>query len=351
MTGKRWQFAIVGGGQIFSWHAEALTGLPNASLRAVVDTVPEVAEQRASEWHIDAYTSLDAMLARDDIDVVTVCVASGRHAEIGVRVAEARKHLVVEKPIEVSLEAADRLITACAGNGVSLSVISQHRYDSGVARLRQALEAGRLGRLILGDAVVKWYRTQQYYDSAGWRGSYALDGGGCLMNQGIHYLDLLLSLLGPVRRVFARCATAAHRIEVEDIALALLEFENGALGTMQASTAVFPGLPERLEITGTEGTVVLEMGEVRAWELKDEKGETPPFGRKLRWGASPAPSGAPERCAAHRAQLADILDALETGRRPPVDGADARRSLELVLAIYESARLGREVELPLRARV
>lgn len=347
---REWGFAIVGGGVISAWHVEALTGLSNARIRAVVDVVAEVAERRGREWGIDAYTSLDAALDRDDVDVVTVCLPSGLHAEVGIRVAEAGKHLVVEKPIEVTLDAADRLIAACERAGVGLGVISQHRYDPGVVRLRQAAEAGRLGQLILGEAAVKWYRTDQYYSSAGWRGTRSMDGGGCLMNQGIHYVDLLLWMMGPVRRVFARCATAAHTLEVEDVAVAVLEFANGAVGTITASTAVYPGLPERLEITGTGGTVVVEVGQIRAWELKDEKGETSPYGRKLRW--SPAGAEAPvDRAATHRAQLAEILAALESGRPPPVEAGEARRCLELILAIYESARLGCDVELPLRTAV
>jgi predicted dehydrogenase len=343
---KEWGFAIVGGGVIFPWHSDAIASLPNATVRAVVDLVPEVAERRAEEAGATAYTSLEEALERDDVDVVTVCVASGLHAEIGEKAAAAGKHLLVEKPIEISLAGADRLIAVCEQAGVALSVVSQHRYDPGPARLHEAIEQGRLGRLILGDISVKWYRTQGYYDSAGWRGTWAMDGGGALMNQGVHYVDLLLWMMGPVRRVFARSRTAAHQIEVEDIAVAVLEFENGAVGSIEASTAVYPALPERLEISGTEGTVVVETGRIRTWELKDEKGETGPYGQKVEW-SGPLPPAEVERWRGHRDQIADFLDALENGRRPPNDGVEARRTLELILAIYESARSGREEELPL----
>jgi predicted dehydrogenase len=343
---REWGVAIVGGGVIFPWHHDAIASLPNAAVRAVVDLVPEVAERRAEEAGATAYTSLEQALERDDVDLVTVCVASGLHAEIGARAAAAGKHVLVEKPIEISLDGADRLIAACEQAGVALSVVSQHRYDPGPARLHQAIVEGRLGRLILGDVSVKWYRTQGYYDSAGWRGTWAMDGGGALMNQGVHYVDLLLWMMGPVRRVFARSRTAAHEIEVEDIAIALLEFESGAVGSIEASTAVYPALPERLEVSGTEGTVVVETGQIRTWELKDEKGETGPYGKKVDW-SGPLPPAEGERWRGHRAQIADFLDALDNGRRPPNDGVEARRTLELILAIYESARSGREVELPL----
>jgi UDP-N-acetyl-2-amino-2-deoxyglucuronate dehydrogenase len=296
--------------------------------------------------------SVEQLLARPDIDVVSVCVPSGNHAEVGIRVAEAGKHVVVEKPVEVTLEAADRLIEACRRNGVKLAVISQHRFDPGMVELRRLVDDGRLGRLILGDAIIKWYRTQQYYDGAGWRGTWALDGGGALMNQGVHYVDLLQWIMGPVERVFARCRVAAHeRIEVEDVAVAVLSFAGGAVGVLQASTAVYPGLPERLEITGTGGTAIVQEGRLRVCELKDEKGETSPYGAKLSdHGDGPAEGGAADPAAishaGHRAQIADLLEAIETGREPQIDGREARRPLEIILAVYESARTGVDVPLP-----
>ena len=350
---RTYGFAIVGGGVIAPLHAESIAALPNATLRAVVDVVPEVAERRAAEWGCDAYTDLRAALDRSDIDVVSVCVPSGLHAAIGTQVAAAGKHVVVEKPVEISLEAADRLIGACRRHGVTLTVISQHRFDPGIRRLHEAVAAGRLGRLVLGDAIIKRYRTQPYYDSAGWRATWELDGGGALMNQGVHYVDLLQWLMGPVTRVVARCATAAHTIPVEDVAAALLTFAGGALGVIEASTAAYPGFAERLEITGTGGTVVTEDGEILAWALKDEEGETGPYGGKIRYlDAGRPPVAAPgaleaPKTAGHRAQLADLLDAIATGRDPAISGEEGRKPLEIIVAVYESARTGREVALPL----
>ncbi|HEX2647492.1 MAG TPA: Gfo/Idh/MocA family oxidoreductase [Candidatus Dormibacteraeota bacterium] len=343
----------MGAGVIAPFHARSIAALPNARLRAVVDVVPELAEQQAAEWGCDGYTDVRAVLDRTDIDVVCVCVPSGLHAEIGTQVAACGKHVVVEKPIEVSLEAADRLIGACRQHGVKLAVISQHRFDPGIRRLHEAVMAGRLGRLLLGDTIIKWYRTQQYYDSAGWRATWELDGGGALMNQGVHYVDLLQWLMGPVDRVVARCATGAHAIPVEDVALALLTFASGALGVIEASTAAYPGFPERLEITGSGGTAIVAEGEVVAWELKDEKGETGPYGAKVRFHQAVAPSaartetGAAQKTAGHRTQLADLLDAIATGRDPVITGEEARKPLEIILAIYQSARTEREVALPL----
>ncbi|HEY4025894.1 MAG TPA: Gfo/Idh/MocA family oxidoreductase, partial [Candidatus Dormibacteraeota bacterium] len=261
MADRTYGFGIIGCGVIAPFHARAVGELPNARLVAVADVIPERAGRLAAEFGAEAHTEVDALLARPDVDVVSVCVPSGLHAEIGVRAAAAGKHVVVEKPIDITLEAADRLIAACRDRGVTMTVISQNRFRPAVQRLRELIDAGRLGRLVVGDAVVKWYRSQDYYDSGDWRGTWALDGGGSLMNQGVHYTDLLQWMMGPVDRVFARCATATHeRIEVEDVAVALLHFASGAVGVLEASTAVYPGLSERLEVTGTGGTVIIEAG-------------------------------------------------------------------------------------------
>jgi UDP-N-acetyl-2-amino-2-deoxyglucuronate dehydrogenase len=344
-------FAIVGCGVIAPFHARAIADLPGARLVAVTDEVEAAAARRGAEFGVDHTTDLDAVLARPDVDVVSICVPSGLHADVGVRAARAGKHVVAEKPIDITLEAADRLIDACRTARVKLTVISQHRYDPDVQRVRELIDSGRLGRLILGDAAIKWYRTQQYYDSGDWRGAWRLDGGGCLMNQGVHYVDLLQWLMGPVESVFARTATAAHEIEVEDIAVAVLRFASGAVGVLEASTAVYPGLPERLEITGTGGTTIIEAGRLTVRELKDEKGETSAYGSKLRDGAKAEETGSADPAAishaGHRAQLADLLDAIDDDREPMLSGEEARRPLEIILAVYESARAGHEIQLPL----
>jgi predicted dehydrogenase len=344
--GPTYGFAIVGAGVIAPRHAESIAALPRARLRAVVDVNGVAAERRAAEWGCDAHTDLGAVLDRSDVDVVSVCVPTGLHAAIGEQAAAAGKHIVIEKPIEVSLAAADRLIAACRRHRVKLAVISQHRFDPGVLRLREAISAGRLGRLVLGDAIVKWYRTAQYYGAGSWRATWELDGGGALMNQGVHYVDLLQWLMGPVDRVVGRVATAAHEIPVEDVALALLTFTGGAVGVVEASTAVYPGFLERLEISGTGGTVVIEDGRVAAWELKDERGETAPYGDAVARSGPAAPTPA-VKGAGHQAQLADLLDAIATGRDPAVTGEEARKPLEIILAVYQSARTGRELRLPL----
>src|ERR1700759_2405513 len=252
-------FGVVGAGVIGAFHAAAIAMVPDARLVAATDVAPGRAEAFAGRHGCVAAPDLDALTGRDDVDVVAVCVPSGLHAEVGVRAAQAGKHLVVEKPIDVSLAAADRLIAAAAAAGVTATVISQHRFDPGLIELRRVIDSGALGRLLLGQASTKWWRGQEYYDSAGWRGTWAMDGGA-LMNQGIHYADLLRWCLGPVAEVSAVTVTQAHDMEAEDCALATVRFTSGAVGTITATTSVVPGFPQRLEISGTEGSAVVEDG-------------------------------------------------------------------------------------------
>jgi UDP-N-acetyl-2-amino-2-deoxyglucuronate dehydrogenase len=355
-------FGIVGTGVIAAIHADAIavlaetglaetglaetglaeTGLADVRLVAVTDVAAGAAAAFAAAHGCPAEPDLGALLARSDVDVVCVCVPSGLHAQIGIQAAKAGKHLVVEKPIEVSLEAADRLIDAARAAGVTLTVISQHRFDPGLVELKRLLDAGALGRLVLGEASTKWYRTQAYYDSAAWRGTYAMDGGS-LMNQGVHYVDLLRWCMGPPAEVTAVCSTQAHQIEVEDTALAIVRFASGAVGTILSSTAARPGFPQRLEITGTEGTVIVEDGQIVRRALAAGPG---PGGQAAPdAGLSAAADPAAVDVASHAAQLADLLDAVDTGREPAVTGESGRAALEIILAVYESSRTGRPVRL------
>jgi predicted dehydrogenase len=345
-------FGIVGTGVIAAWHADAIallskTTLPEARLVAVTDVAPGAAAAFAAARGGTAEPDLAALLARRDVEVVCVCVPSGLHASVGVQAAKAGKHLVVEKPIDVSLDAADRLIEAAEAAGVALTVISQHRFDPGLVELKRLLGAGALGRLVLGEASTKWYRTQAYYDSAAWRGTYAMDGGS-LMNQGVHYVDLLRWCMGPVSEVTAVCSTQAHQIEVEDTSLAIVRFASGAVGTILSSTAAFPGFPQRLEITGTEGTVIVEDGQIVRRALRTDQGSVSAAGDAA-GPASVAASAAADpgslEVASHAAQIADLLAAVDSGREPAVSGQNAREALEIVLAVYESSRGGHPVAL------
>jgi predicted dehydrogenase len=332
-------FGIIGAGTIAAVHADAIAMLPDARLSAVTDVDEGAAQSFAAARGCAAESSLEALLARRDVEVACVCVPSGLHAEVGVRAAKAGKHLVVEKPVDVTLDAADRLIAAARESGVALTVMSQHRFDPGVIELKQLIDDGALGRLVLGEAVTKWYRTQAYYDSAAWRGTWAMDGGA-LLNQGVHYVDLLRWCMGPAAEVTAVCATQAHQVEVEDTALAIVTFASGAVGTITATTAAFPGFPQRLEITGTEGTVTVEDGQIARSALRSAHASRSP-------GPAQAAAADPSAVdpASHAAQIADLLASVDEGREPAVSGRSGREALEIVRAVYESSRTGRPVTL------
>jgi UDP-N-acetyl-2-amino-2-deoxyglucuronate dehydrogenase len=336
-------FGIVGTGMIAAIHADAIATLPDARLVAVTSRSADAAATFAAARGCLAEPDLAALLARRDVEVVCVCVPNGLHAVIGVQAARAGKHLVVEKPIDVSLDAADRLIDAARTAGVALTVISQHRFEPGLVELKRLLDDGTLGRLVLGEASTKWYRPQAYYDNAAWRGTYAMDGGS-LMNQGVHYVDLLRWCMGPLAEVTAMCATQAHQIEVEDTALAIVRFASGALGTILSSTAAFPGFPQRLEITGTRGAIIVEDGRIVRRSLPADTDPTAPAAAAdadRSAAADPAALG----IASHAAQLADLLDAVEAGREPAVSGQSGRDALEIVLAVHESSCTGHPVQL------
>lgn len=335
---------LLGCGTIGPLHAEALAELAGARLVAVADVVPERAAALARTYDVKAVTSLEELLAQPGVDLVSVCTPSGTHGELGAEIARAGRHVVLEKPVDVRLEAADAVIEAAARAGVVLSVISQHRFDDGVLRLRRAIERGELGPITLAEGRAWWYRTQAYYDADAWRGTDALDGGA-LMNQGIHVVDLLLHLLGPARSVFARAGTVAHEMEAEDLLVATVAFDGGALATLSVTTASFPGVPETVAVSGPRASVVLEAGSVVSWTREVRGLEDEIAGAA---GTAPANAALGSRnlsVQAHRSQLQDVVDAVREHRPPAVTGADGRAALALVRAAYESARSGEEVRV------
>ena len=348
---------LVGCGVVGEVHANALAELAlegRGHLAGVVDVDATRAAAYGQRWDVRYTDRLDQALTWSDVQIVHVCTPSGLHAQIGILAAKAGKHVLVEKPIDVTLEAADRLIAACRAAGVTLGAVSQHRFDPGFRELQELVQTGALGALLLGEARVKWYRSQGYYESAPWRGTWSLDGGGALINQSIHYVDLLLALCGPVECVSAYTATAAHILEVEDIAGAVLRFGGGALGTILGSTAIFPGMAERLEISGRDGSAILEDGDLIYLATRAELGAIGSHGRPEQ-GFRPRPVRstavhAPPYGGRHTDQIADFIDASMTGRAPAVTAADGRAALELVLAIYRAAATHAEVTLPVSSR-
>jgi predicted dehydrogenase len=344
-------FAIVGCGMIARFHARALQDIPGARLVALVSRTPANAQKVMDSVGVscEIHTELQPVLARKDVDVVIVTTPSGAHMEPAVAAAQAGKHVVVEKPLEVTLERCDRIIDACDKNRVKLCTIFPSRFGDANQALKSAVAAGRFGRLTLGETTCKWWRPQSYYDEGGWKGTKALDGGGALMNQAIHNVDLLSWLMGPVSHIMGFTATLAHeRIEVEDTAVSCLRFKNGALGVIQATTSVYPGLPKTIAIHGDKGSAVIEQDDLMRWELTPETEEDRHI--RERFAQKTGASGGSSNPAAishvgHARQLADFVKAVETGRPPLVDGREGRRAVEIILAIYRSAASGKVVEL------
>lgn len=337
------RFGVVGCGAIADFHARALARIPGAVLAGAADGLPDAARAFAAKHGAAFLPTPEALFASPDVDVACICTPSGLHAPLGIQAARAGKHVVVEKPMALTLADADALIAAARDADVRLAVISQLRFSPAVQLLKAAIDAGRLGRPVLADLAMAYHRPQDYYDKGGWRGTWAMDGGGALMNQGIHGIDLLLYAMGPARSVSARAATLARRIEVEDTAALVVEFESGALATVQAATSVWPGTPRRLAIRGDAGSIVLEEDAIAAWDLKDPgDGPAPALGRTESGAANdPAAIG----IEGHVRQLSDMAEAVRTGRAPLVDGTEGRRAVALVLAAYQSAKEGRPVLL------
>lgn len=335
------RFGIIGCGVIAPTHARSIDALEDAKLVAVCDIIPERAQSLAEVFSVEAVTDYRDLLKRDDIDVVNVLTPSGLHAEIGIAAAEAGKHVIVEKPIDISLAKADALIYACRKAGVKLSGIFQHRFDPAVELLKQTVDQGKLGQLNFGGSHTKWYRSQDYYDQDEWRGTWALDGGGALINQSIHYVDLLQYIMGPVAEICAYTVNRAHKdIEVEDIAVATLKFESGAVGLLEGNTAAYPGFTARLDIYGSEGSVIIENDQISEWQLKS--GEACDL-EKVETGFIGGTSSRDIWPDGHMRQIYDVIQSIREDREPRVNGEEARKALAIVLAVYESARAGRPV--------
>ena len=338
---------IAGAGTIGAVHARALDELQGARLVAVAEvhevTGRKLAKAHGAEWHAE----LGELLARPDVDVVVICTPSGLHPDQAVAAARAGKHVITEKPMATTLEGADRMIRACREAGVTLTVIFQYRFNRDALRLKRAVEAGLFGRPVLGNAFVHWHRTQAYYEErGGWRGTWSLDGGGSLMNQSIHALDLLQWVLGPLESICGYAETLTHDIEAEDTASAALRFASGALGIIQGTTSAHIDSPLRIEIRGTEGNATLEGSRLGIWQPSREEESLSAHGPE----SLPESQGHEPLGAAHLRQLNEIFAALREGREPPVPGEEARKAVEIVLGIYRSAASGERVSFPLESK-
>ena len=343
------RFALVGAGVIGQHHGLVISRLADRIiLAAVVDVEIGKAERLAAERGGTPYVALAEALAAEEIDVVVVCTPTGRHGEAAIEALAAGKHVIVEKPAEITVEKTDEIIEAQQKAGTLVTVISQHRFDPATEVAFAAIRRGELGRLTSGIASIDWWRGQSYYDSGDWRGTWALDGGGALMNQGVHTVDLLVAALGRPVEVFAYTGTLAHeRVEIEDVAVGVVRFASGALGVLHATTAAYPGLSARLQVHGDRGSVVIDNDRLAFLHVTPE-GSTPEekqMGTNA-GGAVPTAGSDPGQLSdAHRLQYLNFLGALAGTEELRVDLETNRRSIGVITGAYESARAGRPVSL------
>lgn len=345
-------FAIMGCGVISETHARAVKAVEGVELIAASSRREERAVEFAKKYNCDYYTDYHEMLKREDIDIVIICTPSGVHAQHGIDVARARKHVMVEKPIEITIEASDELIRVCKEEGVKLTCVSQSRFAEDIVKLKNAIDQGLMGQLNFGEAHTKFFRSQKYYDSASGRGTWAMDGGGALMIQGLHYVDLLHYMMGHVDEVFAYCATREHDIEVEDIAAVTLKFKNGALGLIEANTAAFPGFQHNLGIYGRDGAVTIEGNIIKEWKLRHPGMKFHDlFGYEIKDENDNGNKNIPKKKSYSLGeidfvnQIKDFVDVVNNDTEPIVTGESAKHSLAIILAIYESARTGKAVKV------
>lgn len=341
---KQWRCAVVGAGMVGSTHVRVIPQIPDAKLIAICDTKLENAQaalKKAELTGIPIYTTQKEMFAKEKIDVVHIATPSGLHMEPALEAIEAGINVICEKPLEITLDRADRIIEAAAKKSVKVACIFQNRWKAENRSIKKAMEENRFGKLTWAGSFTPWFRPEKYYEDVPWRGTWKLDGGGAVMNQSIHSIDLLQWITGPVRRVSAYAGTRCHpKIETEDTLTCALQFQNGAFGTILGTTALFPGQPPRIEIGGENGTAISENG-LKTFSFRDAKPEDQELLQKLAPNAAASPTksnAAAINSQAHAGNISAIFQAWEAGREAETNGPEARKSLAIVLAMYESAK-------------
>jgi len=350
-TSKTIGFGVLGLGMIADFHVKAIQELSGCRLVAGYDTIPGRAAEFCAKYGGTGYDDLNAFLADKNVDIVTIATPSGLHLEGALAAAKAGKHIIVEKPLEITKARCDTIIAEAKANKVKLGTVFPSRYHAPSAIIKKAIKAGRLGKIVLADAQIKWFRTQEYYDSGKWRGTWDLDGGGAMMNQGIHAIDLLQWFMGDVTEVFAQTATLSHeRIEVEDTAAAVLKFANGAIGVIEATTSAYPGFLKKIEICGSKGCITLEEESIITWKFAEELPEDEEIRRKY-GSATQTGGGASDPKAighhGHKMLFESFVNSLREDKAADIEGAEGRKSVEIIEAAYRSAKSHGPVALPL----
>jgi UDP-N-acetyl-2-amino-2-deoxyglucuronate dehydrogenase len=346
-------FGVIGAGVIGGTHAKAVMDADGATLVGIADLVPDRAKALAQQHHVKSYDSVAALLADPAIQVVNVCTPTGTHAEVGIQAAQAGKHVICEKPLDVTLEKADRLITTCRERKVKLAAIFQMRLHPLYKTVRETIASGRLGRVFYADVQLYWYRAPEYYAGGsppGWRGTFKYDGGGASMNQGIHSIDLLQWIMGGVKSLNAHLGTVTHSIETEDLATVQVRFGGGAFGTMVFTTSAYPGLSHNFHFFGENGSICITDSAVVTWRIKGEREKEEEAEMKARFasGVTAAADPAVKGWNGHRVQVEDMVRAIREGRAPAITGEEARHALEIAVGIQQSGKSGKPVVFPLR---
>jgi len=343
MLNKKINFGIIGCGMIAKWHVDALNTIADACILGVYDINKTDAQKFASVYGLNIYDSIEDLLSDKDIDVINICTPSGLHGPLAVAVANAGKHIVVEKPMAITTEQIHEIMKACKENNVKLCSISQLRFTPAIQKTKELVQSGKLGQILCGDIYMKYHRSKEYFSTSSWRGTKAMDGGGALMNQGIHGIDLLQYIMGPVKSVFAKSKTLVHNIEVEDTLAAIVEYSSGALGVIQATTSIYPGYSRRLEINGQRGSVVLIEDSISKWDIEGEDSPEDIVLNQSAYQASNDPTAF--SIDGHIHQLTDMVNAIQNDTKPFVDQYEGKKAIDIILAIYKSAEIGLPVEL------
>ncbi len=334
--------ALIGCGMVAHVHIAALKEIQEAKICGVCECNKEVLQNFSNQYKIPAYESYEELLEDPEVNSVIITLPPALHVEYGLKAVEAGKNIILEKPFDIDIEKAEDLIKKCHKNKKRLAVIFQNRFTPAAQKIKDALSKKLLGRIILGDAYVKWYRTTEYYNSRPWRGSWNMEGGGALINQAIHIIDLLQWFMGGIKSINGIIKTVIHKIEAEDLGVAIVEYSNGAIGVIEGSTAIYPGLKERIEIHGEKGSIIFEGGNIKEWKVigcneKDYIDE-----EKITYGETNSPVIS---YVNHKAQLLEIFQAFLKNRDPLVNGEEGLKSLRIIRGIYDSSIKGERIFL------
>ena len=336
------RFGIVGCGVISRWHADSIESIDNAKLIGATDPNTDALHSFIQDYGIKGFATLEEMLKSDEVNAISICTPSGLHAPQAILAANYGVNVIVEKPMAITLREIDEIIRACEKSGIKFSVISQLRFSETVQRVRQAVKEKEIGDVMLCDLYMKYYRSPDYYASSSWRGTWDMDGGGALMNQGIHGIDVLQYIMGPVKSIFGQIRTLTHAIEGEDTATAILEFQNGALGVIEGTTSVYPGYSRRIEIHGDQGSIILEEDNIIEWKTVDgDNVEHIASSSEFNSASDPTAIGK----KGHIKQINDFVNAILEDRQPLLDQYDGKIPVEIILGIYESSKSNKKVLL------